>query len=94
MGVICGNQINIFRLRYITPSVTLSACHLPLGGRQLKAPLREGVNMPVACWLTAKDCRGGVRAMGLAMSETCTKAETSLWLEEKLNIIRKNPHRA
>ena len=23
MEVICGNQINIFRLRYITPSVTL-----------------------------------------------------------------------
>jgi len=33
-----GNQINIFSLRYITPSVTPTACHLPLRGRQLKAP--------------------------------------------------------
>ena len=34
--------------------------------------------MPVACWLTAEGCRGGVSAMGLAMSETCTKAETNI----------------
>ena len=40
MEVICGNQINIFRLRYITPSDATR--HLPPRGRQLKAPLREG----------------------------------------------------
>ena len=62
--------------------------HLPPRGRQLKAPLREGVNMPVACWLTAKGCRGEQPRHGKAPTET------SLWLEEKLNIIRKNPHRA
>ena len=58
MEVICGNQINIFRLRYITPSVTPAARHLPPRGRQLRAPFREGVNMPVACWLAAEGCRG------------------------------------
>jgi hypothetical protein len=40
MEVICGDQINIFRLRYITPSDATR--HLPPGGRQLKAPIFEG----------------------------------------------------
>ena len=59
------NQISFLfpRRSLFTPSVTLSACHLPLRGRQLKAPFREG---------------GGSRRLSGGVSAMSIKAETNI----------------